>query len=57
MQFNNQFTTDLNLLNSKLKTPNESPFADLDLNAPWLTLKLDRLELVANAPEAIGKIR
>ena len=54
LQFKSQFTTGLSLLSSKLTIPEDSPFAGLNLGQPWLTLKMNQLDLIAEVPKVIG---
>jgi acetoacetate decarboxylase len=52
--FSNSFSSQLNLLSGHLKIPQNSPFASLNLQQPWLTIKMDNLDLIAGKPKIIG---
>lgn len=52
--FENHFKTQLALMQGKLEIPQESSFASLNLDEPWLTLNLEKLELVAGVPKVVG---
>ena len=51
--FENQFKSQISLMQGKLEIPQESPFVSL-LDKPWLTLNLQQLELVAGVPKVVG---
>ena len=51
--FDNQFKSQISLMQGKLEIPQQSPFASL-LDKPWLTLNLQQLELVAGVPKVVG---
>jgi acetoacetate decarboxylase len=53
--FNNSFSSQLSLLSGQLTIPHYSPFASLNLERPWLTVKMDNLDLMAGQPIIIGK--
>lgn len=55
LMFDNQFSLDIALLSGKLNIPNHSPFTNLNLGQPWLTLKMNQLDITANAPQVIGQ--
>lgn len=55
LQFNNQFAAEISLLSSNLTVPTSSPFASLNLGQPWLTLKMNQLDLTAGAPKMVGQ--
>jgi hypothetical protein len=42
------------LVSGKLVVPTESPFGNLGLGQPWLTVYCDRLCLTAGVPEVVG---
>lgn len=52
--FQGLFKSHIGLLNAKLQIPQDSPFAALNLNQPWLSLELQNLELVADVPKLLG---
>lgn len=52
--FNNSFSSQIGLLSGKLTVPENSPFASLNLGQPWLTIDMNRLELLAGEPKAIA---
>ncbi|MDJ0620362.1 MAG: acetoacetate decarboxylase family protein [Calothrix sp. MO_192.B10] len=52
--FQSHFKSQISLLKANLEIPQESPFAFLSLGQPWLTLDLQKLELVAGVPELLG---
>lgn len=52
--FNNSFSSQIALLSGKLTIPEYSPFAHLNLGQPWLTVKMDKLDLLAGKPKAIA---
>jgi hypothetical protein len=54
LRFTSEFSTKLGLLSSKLTVPADSPFTELNLGQPWLTLNLKNLDLVAGIPEIVG---
>ncbi|WP_250122390.1 acetoacetate decarboxylase family protein [Chroococcidiopsis sp. CCMEE 29] len=45
----------LGLVSSKLEVPSESPFANLALGQPWLTVHADQMRLKVDAPEVVGQ--
>ncbi|MDJ0716516.1 MAG: acetoacetate decarboxylase family protein [Prochloraceae cyanobacterium] len=53
--FKSDFEGKLGLLKGSLKVPVDSPFADLNLGRPKLTMKLNELNLIAGVPEIIGE--
>jgi acetoacetate decarboxylase len=52
--FSNSFSSQLSLLSGHLTIPQNSPFATLNLGQPWLTIKMDKLDLIAGKPTIIG---
>jgi hypothetical protein len=54
LYFQNDFKSQINLLKSNLEIPQHSPFASLHLGQPWLTVKLQNLELLAGVPKLLG---
>jgi acetoacetate decarboxylase len=52
--FTSQFSSEISTVNSSLTVPNNSPFADLHLGQPWLTLSLKKLNLMVAVPKAIA---
>ncbi len=56
LYFTSNFTSPLGLTKGKLTIPADSPFADLNLGQPILTLNLPQLHLVAEAPEVVGAL-
>lgn len=53
--FDNQFKSKIALMEGKLKIPQESPFASLNLDKPLCTLNLQQLELIAGIPKVVGE--
>lgn len=53
--FNNSFSSRLGLLSGKLIVPYNSPFSNLNLGQPWLTIEMEQLDLLAGSPKAIAK--
>jgi acetoacetate decarboxylase len=51
--FDNNFQGKISSIDSKLEIPGSSPFASLNLTAPFLTIDLQDLKLVAGNPEFI----
>lgn len=45
----------LSLVSSKLEIPAESPFANVALGQPWLTVRCDEMRLKVGAPEVVGQ--
>lgn len=45
----------LGLVGSQLQVPSESPFANLGLERPWLTIYCNEMRFVAGAPEVVGQ--
>ncbi|WP_315791278.1 acetoacetate decarboxylase family protein [Fischerella sp. JS2] len=45
----------LSLVGSKLEVPAESPFAEVGLGQPFLTVRCDRMTLNVQAPEVVGQ--
>lgn len=43
------------LVSSKLEIPAESPFANLNLGQPWLTVHAEQMNLKVSAPEVVAK--
>ena len=54
LYFANKFKARVNLINSSLEIPANSPFASLNLASPFLSLNLQNLNLVAEIPERLG---
>ncbi|MBE9168691.1 acetoacetate decarboxylase family protein [Pleurocapsales cyanobacterium LEGE 06147] len=55
LSFTSQFSSEISLLSGSLTVPNNSPFANLNLGQPWLTLNLKKLNLIVEAPKKVGK--
>ena len=55
LQFQGKATSNLAMTGVKLEVPAESPFASLGLGNPWFGVKSSNLELVAEAPQVIGR--
>lgn len=53
--FANQFSTDIELLSSRVTIPQNSPFASLALGRSWFTLQLNQLNLTAGVSKTVGK--
>jgi acetoacetate decarboxylase len=51
LYFDNSFQGQISSIDSKLEIPESSSFASLDLSAPFLTIDLQDLNLVAGIPE------
>lgn len=51
--FTSDLTTQIDLVKGNLMIPYNSPCFNLNLGRPWLTLKLNQLNLIANAPYKI----
>lgn len=51
--FKNTFSSKLSLLSGQLYIPQDSPFANLNLGQPWLSVKMDNLDLIAGKPKTI----
>jgi Acetoacetate decarboxylase (ADC) len=54
LMFPAKFSSRLGLVGSKLEIPTESPFADLDLGNPFLTVRCEDLNLLVDAPATVG---
>lgn len=54
-QFNNRFKCQFDWLSGKVEIPESSPFANLNLEQPLLTVKMNQLDLVAGKPEVMGE--
>ncbi|MGM3309645.1 acetoacetate decarboxylase family protein [Anabaena sp. WFMT] len=54
LYFQNNFKSQISLLKANLEIPQHSPFASLHLGQPWLTVKLQKLELLAGVPKLLG---
>ncbi|NES81793.1 MAG: acetoacetate decarboxylase family protein [Moorea sp. SIO2B7] len=54
LYFQSEFESKINLINSKLEIAKESPFANLELGTPWLTLKLTEFQTIAGIPKIVG---
>ena len=52
--FKSKFESHLSLVAAQLRVPPESPFANLGLESPWLTLYWDQLRVAIGAPKSIG---
>lgn len=53
--FTSHFKSKISLLSGSLAIPHDSPFANLNIGQPWLTLNLQQLNLIADVPQAVGK--
>ncbi len=53
--FKSELKSRLSLIGSKLQVPAESPFADIGIDRPWLTLYSNQLHLAVAAPEIVGQ--
>jgi hypothetical protein len=53
--FDNQFKTQVALMQGKLAISQESPFVSLSLNKPLCTFNLQQLELIAGIPKVVGE--
>ncbi len=54
--FKSDFESQFGIVSAKLAVPAESPFANLNLGQPLLTVHCDRLSLTVAAPEVVGQI-
>jgi hypothetical protein len=52
--FKSKFESQLKAVSGKLEIPAESPFSPLKLGQPLLTVYCDQMNLVVDAPEAVG---
>ena len=52
--FTSHFTVQIKTIRGDLEIPPNSPFVNLNLGRPQLTIKLDRLDLLAGVPEIIN---
>jgi hypothetical protein len=52
--FSGKFKSQLELIQGQLEIPQESPFAQLNLGQPFLTLNCQKLELLAGTPKVVG---
>lgn len=53
--FKGEAEANLAVVGARLDVPAESPFAELNLGQPWLTIQSKALKLVAGAPSVIGR--
>jgi hypothetical protein len=53
--FKSGFEARAGLVRGQLEVPAESPFSQLCLSQPWLTVYCDQLRLVVDAPEVVGQ--
>ncbi|MGB3760607.1 MAG: acetoacetate decarboxylase family protein [Rivularia sp. (in: cyanobacteria)] len=54
LYFENQFKTQIALMEGKLKIPQDNPFSALKIDKPLFTLNLQKLELIAGVPKVVG---
>lgn len=54
LYFDNQFKTQVALLEGKLEIPQHSPFAALNLDQPLSTFNLQKLDLTSGVPKVVG---
>lgn len=54
--FTNQFQSKMKQVNSEFTIPQESPFAQLELNKPLFTVEMPNLKLTAGQPENISSL-
>ena len=50
-----QLKARLGLVSSQLEIPLESPFGELNLGQPWLTVHAEQLELTVDKPSVVGQ--
>ncbi|MGJ5632379.1 acetoacetate decarboxylase family protein [Nostoc sp. CALU 1950] len=50
-----EFESVLGLIGSKLEIPAESPFSEMGLGQPWLTVRCEQMNLRVDAPKVIGQ--
>ena len=55
LAFQGDVETGLQWTPFQLSIPAESPFSEVNLGHPWLTIQLDNLHLTANAPSSVGR--
>ncbi|WP_414621050.1 acetoacetate decarboxylase family protein [Calothrix sp. CCY 0018] len=55
LYFENQFKTQVALMEGKLEIHQDSYFASLNLDKPLFTLNLQKLELIAGVPKVVGE--
>jgi acetoacetate decarboxylase len=55
LSFRGDVETGLKWTPFQLSIPAESPFFDVNLGNPWLTIQLEQLHLTANAPSSVGR--
>lgn len=53
--FKGKLESRIGIVGSKLQVPDQSPFASLDLEQPWLTFYCKNLRLVAHPPVVVGQ--
>ncbi len=46
----------LGLISSKLEVPAESPFSEIGLGQPWLTVRCEQMSLRIDAPKVVGQM-
>ncbi|MEH1977221.1 MAG: acetoacetate decarboxylase family protein [Nostoc sp.] len=51
-----EFESVLGLIGSKLEIPAESPFSEMGLGQPWLTVRCEQMSLRVDAPKVIGQM-
>ncbi|MDZ8260362.1 acetoacetate decarboxylase family protein [Nostoc sp. ChiQUE01b] len=49
-----EFESVLGLIGSKLEIPTESPFSEIGLGQPWLTVRCEQMNLRVDAPKVVG---
>ncbi len=54
LYFENQFQSQVALVQGNLEIPQQSPFASLNLDKPLFTFNLQKLELIAGVPQVVG---
>ena len=50
------FESVLGLISSKLEIPAESPFSEIGLGQPWLTVRCEQMSLRVDAPKVVGQM-
>lgn len=55
LSFSSELKARLGFVGSQLEIPSESPFSELNLGQPWLTVRADRMNLKVSAPEVVGQ--
>ncbi|MEH1832956.1 MAG: acetoacetate decarboxylase family protein [Nostoc sp.] len=57
LMFPAEFESVLGLIGSKLEIPAESPFSEIGLGKPWLTVRCEQMNLRVDAPKVVEQMR